>query len=813
MIAKIAVSAAIFAIDKPYSYACGEALALKPGMRVQVPFGRGNRLCEGIVLSLETGAEDGLKAVACALDAEPVLSDEMLRLAAMIRERYFCTFYDAVHAMLPAGLWFTPKDYLRIEEPDWRDVVKRNPGAVAVMESIEARGGGADYDALRGEFDDAALETALRYLTGKKVLSSQTSFFRRVNDKTERIAELAVCAEEAADYLARKRRSAPLQCAALELLMTVGACAAKELCYFTGASMASLNRLEKAGFLTYRYQTVPRTKRKLPPEPPRPIVLNAQQQAVFDGLRRQAGQEKPGVALLYGVTGSGKTAVYLKLIASCLAEGKSAILLVPEIALTPQFLALFSAHFGEKVAVLHSGLRVSERYDEYKRIQRGDAAVVIGTRLAVFAPVSRLGLLIVDEEQEHTYKSENSPRYHAREVAIYRGAKARCLTLLGSATPSIETMYYARSGVYQLYRLQNRFNGRALPAVEVVDMKREIKNGNGSPLSGELLEYMQENLRRGQQSILFLNRRGASRLTVCVDCGFVPHCPRCSVNLTYHSANHRLMCHYCGYSERLPETCPECGGHLKQVGYGTQRVELALRELLPEAKSLRMDADTISASNPHEKLLETFQKEKIPVLIGTQMVTKGLNFENVTLVGVLDADLALYVDSYRASETTFSMITQVVGRAGRGEKAGRAVIQTMTPQNTVLALAARQDYDAFYEAEISLRALRGCPPFADLLCVTFSGIFEERVIAASRRFAAQLAAAMRMPEYRALPLRVLGPAAASVTKVNNSFRYRLTVCGKNTRQLRLLLAQLLRDFAKDKQNKGVAAFADVNRYD
>lgn len=813
MIAKIAVSAAIFAIDKPYSYACGEALALKPGMRVQVPFGRGNRLCEGIVLSLETGAEDGLKAVACALDAEPVLSDEMLRLAAMIRERYFCTFYDAVHAMLPAGLWFTPKDYLRIEEPDWRSIVKRNPGAVAVMESIEARGGGADYDALRGEFDDAALEAALRYLTGKKVLSSQTSFFRRVSDKTERIAELAVCAEEAADYLARKRRSAPLQCAALELLMTVGACAAKELCYFTGASMASLNRLEKAGFLTYRYQTVPRTKRKLPPEPPRPIVLNAQQQAVFDGLRRQAGQEKPGVALLYGVTGSGKTAVYLKLIASCLAEGKSAILLVPEIALTPQFLALFSAHFGEKVAVLHSGLRVSERYDEYKRIQRGDAAVVIGTRLAVFAPVSRLGLLIVDEEQEHTYKSENSPRYHAREVAIYRGAKARCLTLLGSATPSIETMYYAKSGVYQLYRLQNRFNGKALPAVEIVDMKREIKNGNGSPLSGELLEYMQENLRRGQQSILFLNRRGASRLTVCVDCGFVPHCPRCSVNLTYHSANHRLMCHYCGYSERLPETCPECGGHLKQVGYGTQRVELALRELLPEAKSLRMDADTISASNPHEKLLETFQKERIPVLIGTQMVTKGLNFENVTLVGVLDADLALYVDSYRASETTFSMITQVVGRAGRGEKAGRAVIQTMTPQNTVLTLAARQDYDAFYEAEISMRALRGCPPFADLLCVTFSGIFEERVIAASRRFAAQLAAAMRMPEYRALPLRVLGPAPASVTKVNNSFRYRLTVCGKNTRQLRLLLAQLLRDFAKDKQNKGVAAFADVNRYD
>lgn len=813
MIAKIAVSAAIFAIDKPYSYACGEALVLKPGMRVQVPFGRGNRLCEGIVLSLETGAEDGLKAVACALDAEPVLSDEMLRLAAMIRERYFCTFYDAVHAMLPAGLWFTPKDYLRIEEPDWRSIVKRNPGAVAVMESIEARGGGADYDALRGEFDDAALEAALRYLTGKKVLSSQTSFFRRVSDKTERIAELAVCAEEAADYLARKRRSAPLQCAALELLMTVGACAAKELCYFTGASMASLNRLEKAGFLTYRYQTVPRTKRKLPPEPPRPIVLNAQQQAVFDGLRRQAGQEKPGVALLYGVTGSGKTAVYLKLIASCLAEGKSAILLVPEIALTPQFLALFSAHFGEKVAVLHSGLRVSERYDEYKRIQRGDAAVVIGTRLAVFAPVSRLGLLIVDEEQEHTYKSENSPRYHAREVAIYRGAKARCLTLLGSATPSIETMYYARSGVYQLYRLQNRFNGRALPAVEIVDMKREIKNGNGSPLSGELLEYMQENLRRGQQSILFLNRRGASRLTVCVDCGFVPHCPRCSVNLTYHSANHRLMCHYCGYSERLPETCPECGGHLKQVGYGTQRVELALRELLPEAKSLRMDADTISASNPHEKLLETFQKERIPVLIGTQMVTKGLNFENVTLVGVLDADLALYVDSYRASETTFSMITQVVGRAGRGEKAGRAVIQTMTPQNTVLTLAARQDYDAFYEAEISMRALRGCPPFADLLCVTFSGIFEERVIAASRRFAVQLAAAMRMPEYRALPLRVLGPAPASVTKVNNSFRYRLTVCGKNTRQLRLLLAQLLRDFAKDKQNKGVAAFADVNRYD
>lgn len=814
MIARVAVCAAVFAIDKPYSYAFDSSLALRAGMRVQVPFGRGDRVCEGIVLHVEDGDETGLKHVMRALDAQPVLSDAQLHLAAMVRERYFCTFYDAVRVMLPAGLWFTPKDFIQIAEPDWRARVTRNPTAGAVMSALEALGGSADYDVLRRQFDSAALEQALRYLAGKKLIHSETNFFRKLRDKTERIAELTVCAEEAADFLARKRRSAPLQCAVLELLMTVGACAAKELCYFTGASMATLNRLEKLGFLQYRYEPVLHTPQaSARPQKPEPLVLNAEQQAAFDGLKRQAAQARPGVALLYGVTGSGKTAVYLKLIYDCLAQGKGAILLVPEISLTPQFLALFSSHFGEKVAVLHSGLRVSERCDAYRCVCSGEATVVIGTRLAVFAPVKALGLLIVDEEQEHTYKSENSPRYHAREVAIYRGVKEHALTLLGSATPSVETMYQAKQGVYQLYCLHGRFNGKALPAVEIVDMKQEIRNGNGTALSTALLGRIQDNLTQGQQSILFLNRRGASRLTVCVDCGYVPECPRCSVKLTYHSANHRLMCHYCGYSVRLPDVCPDCGGHLKQVGYGTQRVEQALHELLPEAESLRMDADTISASNSHEKLLQTFQNEKIPVLIGTQMVTKGLNFENVTLVGVLDADLALYVNSYRASENTFSMITQVIGRAGRGEKEGRAIIQTMTPQNAVLQLASRQDYDAFYETEIALRELRGCPPFADLLSVTFFGPFEERVAAASRRFAAQLAGALRGAPYCDEPIRLLGPAPAAVTKVNNTFRYRLTVCGKNNKQLRLLLAQLLREFAKDRQNKGVAAFADSNRYD
>lgn len=811
MIAKIAVSAAIYAIDKPYSYRIPVGMQPSVGARVSVPFGRSNKRCEGVVLAIENGDDSRLKPIDRVLDETPLLTEDLLHMAAFLRERYFCTFYEAVKAILPAGVWFREQERYFLSEEAETAEIRRQPAAQAVLNAVRALGGAADYDALRKQFDEDALQRALRYLLKKKLLRCETDHKRRVQDKTERIVTLVAPAEEALSYAQTKRRSAPLQTAALELLVTLGQCAAKELCYFTGANSATLNRLEKLGFLSFSEEERLRVSRVEPAKLDGPLILNDDQQRVYEGLRGQSLQDKPGVALLYGVTGSGKTSVYIKLIYDCLSRGRSAMLLVPEIALTPQLLSLFAAHFGEKTAVLHSSLRITERYDTWKRIRSGEATVILGTRSAVFAPAQKLGLLIVDEEQEHTYKSENAPRYHAREVAIYRGARTNAMVLLGSATPSIETMYRAKTGVYRFFEMRRRYNQKELPPVEIVDMKQELKEGNATAVSEPLLSALRENRERGQQAILFLNRRGTSRMVACVDCGYVPTCPGCTVNLTYHQANGRLMCHYCGHSEPLPARCPQCGGHLKQIGFGTQKVQEQLHNLLPDTEVLRMDADTVSAVNTHEKLLSRFRGEKIPILLGTQMVAKGLNFENVTLVGVLDADMSLYVGSYRAAETTFSMITQVIGRAGRGAENGRALIQTMTPKNQVITLAAQQDYDAFYEAELPLRKLRGCPPYCDLLTVTFHGREEERVWQAAHRFRAALQAQLDSEFYRQEQAQLLGPAPAQVAKLNYSYRCCLTLSCRNTRALRELLAHLMREFSKEKQNNGVGVFADVNR--
>lgn len=816
MIALIAVSAAVYAIDKPYSYRIPAECEVQPGMRVMIPFGRANRRCEGLVLTLEEGDEAGLKAIESVLDETPVLSPESIRLAAFVRDRYFCTFYDAIKAMLPAGLWFDASVDFEIADPsvDAASQIKRQPDARRIMTCITDLGGRAELSQLRKLLpDEDKLQKALQYLLRKHLLRSNTDFSRRVQDKTEQIAGLAVSAEEAMEYAARKKSTAPLQYEVLKLLCAIGSGSTKEICYLTGAAMSTIRRLETLGYISFSTRTV--FRRPLPDyvKPAPPLLLNEAQQAAYDRLMAQGAQQQPGTALLYGVTGSGKTAVYIQLIRSALEAGKSAILLVPEIALTPQLIQLLMSHFGSNVAVLHSALRVSERYDEWKRIRMGKARIVIGTRSAVFAPVQNLGLLIVDEEQEHTYKSENVPRYHAREVAIYRGSKARALVVLGSATPSLETMYLAQAGTYHLYTLPARYNGMQLPQVEIVDMKQELRQGNGSCLSQTLRDAISETAVDGRQSILFLNRRGAGRCLICVECGAVPSCPRCSVSLTYHAANRRLMCHYCGFSQPLPDRCPQCGGHLKPVGTGTQKVEQELHTLYPDMPVLRMDADTISASNPHEAVLERFQKENIPVLVGTQMVTKGLNFENVTLVGVVDADMSLYVDHYRAAETTFSMITQVVGRSGRGTHAGRAVIQTMTPEHSVIQLAAAQNYAQFYDLEITLRQLHQCPPFGDLFTVSFSGPFEDRTLASAAIFRTQLESMLHSPAYQAVQARILGPAPAVIAKINNIYRYRLVLYCSNQKPVRQLLSYVLQLFAKDRRNKGVTAFIDVNSYE
>ena len=815
MIGKIAVSAANFAIDKPYSYAIPEGFSLTPGQRVMVPFGRGNRRCEGVVLSVENADGHGLKAVEQVLDETSLLSPTMLRLAAFLRERYFCTFYEAVRVMLPAGLWFKEKNTYRLtEDKSWQEKKARQEHAWALLHCLENMGGEAEESVLRGVLpDDQQFHSALQYLLKKKWISGKTSLLRQTKDKTEKIATLAASAEEAMEFASHRPKSASMQRSVLQLMCSLGSVSVKELCYYTGATTATVNRLVELGYLVLTDKPVLRCREIRPAVLDGPLVLNEEQQAAFEGLDAQRQLENPGVALLYGITGSGKTAVYLKLIRRCLEEGKCALLLVPEIGLTPQLLSLMAAHFGSQVAVQHSSLPAGERNDQWKRIASGEARVVVGTRSAVFAPSSQFGVIIMDEEQEHSYKSENAPRYCAKEVAIWRGAKEHALVVLGSATPSVESMFRAKNGDYQLYTLKNRFGGRSLPKVSIVDMGEEVKNGNDSIFSCELREAIEKTYKAGKQSILFLNRRGNSRALVCVDCGEAPECPRCSARLTYHSANERLMCHYCGYSIPVPARCPSCGGPLKRVGTGTQKAQQELQSFFPEMEIARMDADTVSAVNTHEKILDHFKNDRVPVLIGTQMVAKGLNLPDVTLVGVLDADRELYSGSYRAAETTFNMLTQVVGRAGRGDTPGQALIQTLVPNHKVIALAAKQDYDGFFELELQLRRMQECPPFGDLAAITFLGQEEARVLRGAAKFRDSLNACLKQEAYGGEHCRILGPAPCAVPKINYNFRYRLTLRCHMTKPLRLLLAHLLRQFMQDRENRGVSAFVDVNGLD
>lgn len=820
-VAKIALQAATYAIDKPYDYQVPPELldTLRPGMRVIVPFGAGNRRTEGIVLALEGGYPDDprRKSILTVLDEDPVLDGEALRLALWMRERWFCTVYDAARAMLPAGLYFSLQDRWKLAPGVDREAAYaaagRSEHARHIVELLFASGREADVAQIKEAFGTKDPNPALKLLRDKGILTLETSASRGVGDKKELVALLTIPPEEAMALVTPRRRSAPLRYAVTELLCALGSASAKELCYFTGAANATLRSLEKSGILRLEHREVFRRVTVEAGERAAPPVLNAEQQAAFEGLDALAAAGRPAAALLYGVTGSGKTQVYLRLIYEALARGRTAMVLVPEIALTPQLLRIFASHFGDDIAVLHSSLRAGERYDEWKRVRSGQARVVIGTRSAVFAPLRNLGLLILDEEQESTYKSENVPKYHARDVAKYRCAQNDALLVLGSATPSVESMYHAKRGDYRLFTLRRRYNEQAMPEVLIADMKQELRAGNGTSLSGPLRAGLAAAMEAGEQSILFLNRRGASRMVTCGECGEVPTCPRCSVHLTYHSANGRLMCHYCGHSEPLPDACPSCGGALNFLGYGTQKVEEELHAAFPGREILRMDTDTVSATQSHEKLLSRFEKERIPVLVGTQMVAKGLDFENVTLVGVISADLSLYVDDYRAGERTFSLLTQVVGRAGRGAKQGRAVIQTFTPENDVIRCAARQDYDSFYEQEIELRRMRLCPPFRELFVLTASGPLESAVLRTCMRLRRSLEGWLAQPPFRDWEVTLLGPAPASVAKINDRYRYRLTLAAQNTKEIRAMVAHLVRCAQTDKENKGVSVSADVNPLD
>ena len=813
---KVAVSSATYSIDKPYDYLVPAHMCqeVRPGMRVIVPFSRGNRRTEGLILALAEKSDYGrVKPVDSVIDLEPVLDPGQIRLALWMRERFFCTVYDAVRAMLPTGLWYQIRYRYQIADgvnrPAAQAKVAKSRAALEVLDALFEAKGPLDEAQLRKQVGAEVFSKGIARLLDAEVVLRTVDQKRRVGDKIQKLVSLAVLPEDALALLERKRKSAPKQAEVLALLASAGQVSLKELGYYTGASTQTVTALERAGLVSIENREILRKTPVTPRAGGADFTLTKEQQAAYEGILALYRQAGPTAALLQGVTGSGKTAIYLELIDQAAKAGKSAIVLVPEIALTPQLAGVFTARFGDKVAVLHSALGLGERYDEWKRIRAGGVSVVVGTRSAVFSPLQNLGMIVIDEEQEHTYKSEQAPRYHARDVAKYRIAQEGALLLMGSATPSVETVYGAKEGRYVPFYLPRRFNQKALPEVLIADMREGLKAGEDTSLSPILRRELSKNREAGEQSILFLNRRGQSNLLLCGECGFTYNCERCSVGLTYHRVSGRLMCHYCGDSRPVEEACTDCGGVLKHVGAGTQRIEAELSALFPEGEILRMDTDSITPSLNHDALLSRFEKEKIPILVGTQMVTKGLDFANVTLVGVISADQGLYGNDFRAQERTFSLITQVIGRAGRGERPGRAVIQTFTPSHEVIHLAARQDYDGFYEREITFRELSGAPPIMDFVSITAVGTDETTVLRCITGIRRTL---LRRVEELGEGAEIIGPAPAGVRKVNNRYRYHVTIRCKQNRLVRDLVAHILKRVPMMKEYRGVTVYGDVNGF-
>ena len=730
----VAVSNATFHFDKLYTYAVmpDQQDTVRLGSMVLVPFGRGSRARMGVVLACDAEPESAkLKFLFDVAPASACLTPELLRLVHFLKERTFCTYYEAVKAVIPYGAQYKP--------------TVAEDGVTPVLQ--------------------------------KQLIRHTENAYRLVGT------------------LPPKPRPTAKQLAAVALLAggerTLSALEEK------GISRAVLDNLCAKGVLECSkvnksidlYSSIPLKNE--------PILLTEEQQAAYNALLPGLEDAAPHSALLYGVTGSGKTLVFLKLIEHCLQMGRRALVLVPEISLTPQMILRLKSQFGKRVAVQHSALNHTERLLQWQMIQDGGADIVVGTRSAIFSPLENIGLVIIDEEQEHTYRSESAPRYSAHEVARQRAAENGALLLLASATPSTESYYAAQHGRTQLVRLTKRYGGNPLPKVQIVDMRAELASGNPREISLAMEDAIRHNLEAGKQTILLLNRRGYQTVAQCEDCREVLKCPKCSVPMVYHKSAHKLLCHYCGSQlDPPPARCPACGGKLQYRGFGTQKAEEELAKLFPEARILRMDQDTTAAKDAHEKLLAKFARHEYDIMVGTQMVAKGLDFENVTLVGVLGIDSLLFAQGFRAYETVFSLVTQVVGRSGRAKDLGFAIIQTTDPDNPVLNLAAAQDYDAFFEQEIAYRKLGLYPPFCGLCVVGFAGPKESEVARASARFAALLGRqAAKQPD---LPLRVLGPTPGSIEKINDSYRYKLTVKCRNDRRFRDLIRETLTLYEQEK---------------
>lgn len=809
-VAKIAVENSVFHFDKVFDYRIPDELipSAKMGCRVFVPFGQSNGKRQGIILGLEEKPESDtgkLKSVVSVIDRAPLLSEEAVGLVFWIKEHTFCTLFEAAKLFFPAGIQLKIRTEYSLAKPlSEIDLDSMNDEEKQAVVYLSHAKNFVSREKLLKDLGLSSDSAVPANLLQQGVFLKNSGAVRQVTDATQKMVRLSESSVNP--------KLTPKQKSVLKVLQDAGSASLKELCYFVGVTPAVVHALVKKGLAQYYdvevyrnpYGSVPM------PEPSKEFQLSAEQQTAFTRMYAQYRSGKGGVSLLYGVTGSGKTSVFMRLIDHVRDDGRGVIVMVPEISLTPQTISLFRARYGAGVAVFHSGLTLAERLDEWKRVKNGDASIVVGTRSAVFAPFCNIGLIIMDEEQEGTYKSESSPRYHARDIAKYRCAYHKALLVLSSATPSIETYYHALNGRYSLSVLTTRYGKAQLPQVDIIDMNHELELGNRSIFSSQLAEALQKNLEDGKQSILLLNRRGFNTFVSCRACGHVLTCPNCSITLTYHSANQRLMCHYCGFSIPFTKECPYC--HEDQVhysGFGTQRAQQELSELFPQARILRLDADSTMTRFAYDKKLKQFSKGEYDIIIGTQMVAKGLDFENVTLVGVLSADQALYGDDFRSYERAFDLLTQVVGRSGRGRYSGRAMIQTFTPENKIIKLAAQQNYTEFYQGEIALRKAMLYPPFSDLCVIGFVGIDEKKVRSASVNFMQKLRETAQK-DYSDQPMRVLNPSPALIGRVSNKYRYKLLIKCRNSKRFREMISRLLVWFPSKKEHMGVTAFSDMN---
>ena len=742
MLCRVHILDAPYHLDHPFDYYTEAEIGR--GSLVRVPFGKSNtpRLAVVVSVSDET-AGDGIKPVlSVALDRFS-LNEEMLGLCLFMKEHTLCTLGEAVKTVLPPGALTAPLTELR-----------SRTCSLAVDRSVAA----------------AALAA-----TGRAGIRAEG----------QRIA--------------------------LAFLMDVGSADYDLLRSQPGVSAAHISALRNRGLVKVTECEIFRNPYSgyKTPDAREPIELSSVQTEAYRTIERLYSEDAAKAALLYGVTGSGKTKVIMKAIDRTIDDGKTVIMLVPEISLTPQTVSIFCSRYGDRVAVIHSALSQGERLDAWRRIKGGMVDLVIGTRSAIFAPLDNIGLIVIDEEHEHTYKSESDPKYHARDIAAYRCGKSRALMLLASATPSIESFYKAEKGSYTLVPMRERYGGFSLPEAIVVDMREELRAGNTTPISERLMKSLEEVYSRGEQAILFLNRRGYSSQVSCKECGEVLLCPRCSVSLTYHSGDGggRLLCHLCGHTEPVKHSCPSCSSDkLSFLGYGTQKLEGELGKYLPDMQVMRMDADTTSTKLAYDRMLEDFRAERADILLGTQMVAKGHDFPKVTLVGVALADTSLYVSDFRASERTFSLLAQVIGRAGRAKSGGRAVIQTYSPYNETIRLACKQDYDSFYEGEIAIRRELSYPPFCDMVQLTLTSDSEDSLSKASVALSERIEEKLKA-EYSDLPFIVFGPFEAQVYKLNEKYRMRTVVKCRLSARSRKLFSELLREFAA---RRDVSLSVDLN---